>query len=110
MRRFERLGLAQRVVLVVATALVLSAVGLYISTLGTGGSTGGGTEYGIFLNPGQQLGSAGAGQGSLVRSAGHDLTPRELLLVWIGLILVWVLVSVPLLRAPRDSDGMGSRQ
>ena len=77
-----RLGLAQRIVIVIALAFTLAAVGIYFTSLG-----GLPAQFGWF------------GYAPLTRRvAGPDLTAWEQLLVWIGLIGAWTAGSVLLLR------------
>lgn len=95
----RRLGIAQRVVVVVALGLALLAVGIYISFLGLPGGAPGGIEKAIFMNPSQ-----GFSPPMLLTPAGPDLSPWEQLLVWLGLILVWATLSVVVLRPPRRVD------
>lgn len=97
--RLGRLGLAQRVVVVVSLGLALLAVGIYVSTLGlTGSGTGGGIEKATFLSPSQPFTPP-----ILLARVSPDLSPGKQLLVWIGLILVWATVSVVVLRPSRPA-------
>lgn len=83
-----RLALAQRVVIVIAWALTLAAVGAYVTSLG-----GLPAQFGWF------------GYAPLTRAvAGPDLTPWEQLVVWIGLIAVWTATSVLLLSQSAGND------
>lgn len=82
-----RLGLGQRVVLVVALAFALAIVGLYVTTLGTP------NHFGWF-------GYAPMMGITLIRSP--DLTAFEQFLVWLGLIVVWAAASVLLLQRPSE--------
>ena len=84
-----RLGLAQRIVIVVALALILGAVGVYVTTLG-----GPAAQFGWF------------GYAPLTRATfGPDLSPWEQLLVWIGLIAAWTAASLVLLRPRPQQTG-----
>ena len=85
MRFLDRLGLSQRIVLVIALALFLGAVGIYLVTLGTPTAYLGGFGY-TPLRPGINI----------IR--GPDLPTWAQLLVWMGLILVWTVASVVVLR------------
>ena len=91
MKYLDRLGLAQRIILVVASALLLGTVGVYVSTLGTPTA-----NFGWF-------GYAPLSGGIHVVSDGPDLTAWQQLLVWIGLILVWAVGSVVVLK-PRPNQ------
>ena len=95
----SRLGIAQRVVVVVALGLALLAVGIYISFLGLPGGAAGGFENATFLSPSQ-----GFSPPMLLTQAGPDLSPWEQLLVWLGIILVWATLSVVVLRPLRRVD------
>ena len=99
----KRLGLAQRIVVVIAAALVLAAVGVYVTTLGWPGGFGGGTEYGVFL-PRARTGSLRA-TGYSLSPVGPDLNPWQQLLVWIGLIGVWATASMVILKPSQRTEG-----
>ncbi|HEX6394503.1 MAG TPA: hypothetical protein VFZ97_13785 [Acidimicrobiales bacterium] len=103
-----RLGIGQRVVLVVSLALALLAVGVYVSTLGLSGNRiygTGGIEYGSFLSPSQPSSPPTSWNvGILGSRVGPDLSGWQQLLVWVGLILVWAALSVALLRIPHRPD------
>jgi heme/copper-type cytochrome/quinol oxidase subunit 1 len=83
--RIDRLGLGQRIVLVVGLAVLLQTVGTYIATLGN--VTSGWTAYAPL-----------SGQLNLPNLG---LRPGLRLLLWIGLTLIWMAASVRLLRGPR---------
>ena len=96
----DRLGAAQRVIVVISLALVLLAVGIYVSTLGLqGGDIAGGIEKATFLNPSQ-----GFTPPMVVGQVVPDLSAWQQLLVWLGLILVWTTLSVVVMRPPRHGD------
>lgn len=77
-----RLGFGQRIVIIVALALAFAAVGAYVTTLG-----GPPAHFGWF------------GYAPLTRADSQpDLSPWEQLLVWIGLIGSWAVLSLLLLR------------
>ena len=86
------LGLAQRIVLVIALALVLGTLGMYIVALGTRSA-----YFGWF------------GYAPLTRGinivGGPDLAPWQQLLVWIGLIGVWAAVSMLVLKRSQGAEG-----
>ena len=80
--------LGRRIVLVVALAGVLTALGEYLLTLS-----------GVASRPGLQfLSSAQRAQ------YGSALEPWAQLLMWVGLAVVWTLVAVLLLRAQMSKD------
>jgi hypothetical protein len=84
-----RLGLAQRIVIVVALALILGAVGVYVTTLG-----GPPARFGWF------------GYAPLTQAIFRpDLSRWEQLLVWIGLIAAWAAVSLVLVRPRHQPTG-----
>ena len=87
-----RLGLGQRVVLVVALAFALAIVGLYITTLGSPNNNFG--WFGYAPMPGI----------TVLRSP--DLSPFEQFLVWLGLVVLWAAASVLILKpSPVRSPG-----
>ena len=85
MRRIDKLGNAQRIVVVVALGLAFVAVASYLLSLGQHGSA-----FGVTLHA---LGAPGVGQPGWV-----DLT------VWLALDCLWAVVSIKLLR-PSGRDG-----
>ncbi len=89
MRRVRSKALAQRVVLVIALAFALAVLGRYLVSLGHH------TSYGWFAYA--PLNSTT----SPPRSGGLHAWAR--LLIWLGLVVVWALVSVWLLRPGKDS-------
>ena len=77
-----RLSIGQRVVIVIALALILAAVGVYVTSL-----RGPPANYG------------GIGYAPMTQAVVEpDLTPWEQLLVWLGLIGLWAALSVLLLH------------
>lgn len=85
----HRLGVAQRIILTVAPGLALAAFGAYVTTLGNGG-----TWIGY---------APTAGDVSLGPSV-SDLSPWQELLVWLGLIIFWALISLAIWRPVRTSE------
>lgn len=83
--RTRPLGFAQRVIFVIALALILLAVGGYVTTLGGPPAESGWFRYAPLTSAAYQ----------------PDLPPWAQLLVWIGLICSWSFLSVLLLRPPR---------
>jgi heme/copper-type cytochrome/quinol oxidase subunit 1 len=90
MRFVERLGLAQRVVAVVAFGLVCGVVGEFIVSLGSGGADTGWFGYAPLTTS--------------IAVSSDQLSGWEQLLVWLGLIVVWAAVALWLLRSPPASD------
>ena len=95
-----RLGLAQRIVLVVALGFVVLAVGVYLMFLGAP----------VHIPMSSFVPSSGSGQRSTVFEftafQRPVLSPWEVLLVWIGLIAVWATGGVWLLwptRSPQST-------
>lgn len=84
MRHLYRLGLAQRIVILIGLGFALEVLGGYIVSLG-----------GPFGNFGW-FGYAPLTNNSFV-AAGGDLSTWEQLLVWLGLIAVWSGVAIWLL-------------
>jgi hypothetical protein len=80
----QPLGLAQRIVVVVALAAVLVALGEFVQS----SAAGGGAQFGWFgyapLVPAQDL--------------GEGLSNWEAFLLWLGLIALWTVASVFVLR------------
>ena len=85
MRLTDRLNMAQRIVIVVAIGIALTAIGIYLANRG-------GTRYGHYIS----TVPIGVGPG----------TPRWLrLIIWLALDGIWAVASVVLFRPPRRSDG-----
>jgi hypothetical protein len=84
------LGLAQRIILVVALALALGVLGRYLITLGHP------SEFGWF--------SYAPLNSTSVIPRPPDLRAWARLLIWLGLIAVWALGSLLLLRPARQGD------
>ena len=86
----RRLGLAQRIVLVVGFGAVLMAAGRLIEAAAAGGQA----QVGWFgyapLVPAQDLGTG--------------LSDWEQFLLWLGLIVVWTAFSLFVLRPPSSSQ------
>jgi hypothetical protein len=87
-RLIDGLNRAQRVVIVVAIAIALAAVGLYLTRLG---SPRLGWHAYPALAPG--VGPPGTGLPAWLR-----------LIIWLGLTGIWASASVVLLRPMRGSD------
>jgi len=89
-RMLDRLGLAQRVVLIIAWAMALVVLGLYLVSLERPAANFGWFGYAPVTQASFQTG----------------LRPWEQLLIWIGLILAWTIGSVLLLhrRATRPVE------
>ena len=82
----NRVNFGQRVVVVIASGIVLYFVGQYMTTLG---------------NPFGVVGWVGyAPLDRAYAPSGYWLTPLECLFVWLGLAALWVVGSVLLLRTP----------
>ncbi len=82
MKRLHRLHLGQRIVIVIALAGVLKYLGDWLTTLGSFAT--GWTGYAPLRPPG--------------------LTYPERILIWIGLVVVWGLVSVWLLHSDQHAQ------
>jgi heme/copper-type cytochrome/quinol oxidase subunit 1 len=89
-RYVDRLGLAQRIVILIGFGLGLMVLGGYLVSLD------GPANFGWF-------GYAPLTQNSFV-PRGSGLATWQLLLIWLGLILVWSVVGVLLLEPRRDSE------
>ncbi len=90
MNLVNRLGFAQRIIVVVALGLALGATGGFITDLGSPGA-----NFGWF------------GYAPLTRSimtVGATLSDWEELLVWLALIIVWTASSLYLLRPPAATN------
>ena len=77
----DRLNMAQRIVIVLATAMALAAIGIYLANRGS-------TRDGHYMSA---LPSPGAGPPGWLR-----------LIIWLVLIGIWAVASVVVLRPPRD--------
>ena len=86
MRRGMTTG--QRVVIIVGLGLALGCFGAWLTTRGIGGQNGW-VAYAPLSN---------------TYNAPGGLHPWVRLVIWLVLILVWVVVSVVLLRPPASSD------
>jgi heme/copper-type cytochrome/quinol oxidase subunit 1 len=91
MRRIDRLGTAQRVVVVVALGVALGIVASYLTSLGM--RTG---WYAYAPLSGQAFQSQGVGEPGWVR-----------LIVWLAAISLWALTS---LRVLRQSSGQANTE
>jgi hypothetical protein len=92
MDSLKRLGLAQRIAILVGLGLAIEALGSYIVSLG-----------GPFGNFGS-FGFAPLTNNSFI-SAGGSLSAWEQLLIWLGLIAVWSGVALWLLGpTPAEPD------
>jgi hypothetical protein len=79
--------MAQRIVIVVATGIVLAAIGIYLANRGS-------TRYGHYiLTVPSRFGSGTRPPGWLR------------LITWLVLDGIWAVASVVVLRSPRGSDG-----
>jgi hypothetical protein len=85
MRLLKRLGLAQRIVIVVALGLALGALGNFIVA---------GVEFGANFG---WFGYAPLANNSFV-TINSNLAPWQELLIWLGLTLVWAVCSILILR------------
>jgi hypothetical protein len=83
----DRLNLAQRIVIVVATGIALAAIGVYLANRG---STGPGH---FFIQASPRIGPS-PGPPSWLR-----------LITWLVLDGIWAVASVVVLRSPQGSDG-----
>ena len=86
MRLTDRLNLAQRIVVVVATGIALAAIGVYLTNRG---STMGGHHF-----------------MSSVPIRIRPRPPRWLrLIIWLVLDGIWAVAALVVLRSPRDQTG-----
>ena len=88
MRYLERLGLAQRIVLVVGLGLGLLILGFYFMFLGSPAA-----QFGWF-------GYAPLTDNVLVR-AEDNLSAWQQMLIWIGLIVTWTIAGIVILSRPK---------
>ena len=88
MRYLDRLGLAQRIVLIVGLGLGFLILGVYLVSLGSPSA-----QFGWF-------GYAPLTENVLVR-AGDDLSPWQQMLIWLGLIITWTVAGIVILRRPK---------
>jgi heme/copper-type cytochrome/quinol oxidase subunit 1 len=89
-RRMRKLNRGQRIVAVVAWAVVLWFVGSFVSTLGEPGAFGW-VAYAPLSR-------------AVYSGPGLTLTPLEDLLVWLALVVAWVGGSMLLLRVQRAQE------
>ena len=88
MRLIDGLNTAQRIVIVVAIGIALTALGVYLVSLGS-------PRYGwCWYSP--------LGHG--VRPTGAGLAGWLRLIIWLGLTGIWAVASVTVLGRPRGSD------
>ena len=90
----DRLGLAQRIIIVVSLGLALTALGTYFVNIGSPFADFGWFGYAPLTN-------------NAFVAAGSDLSAWEQLLVWLGLIAVWTSVSLRLMRPASADDADG---
>lgn len=89
MRYLDRLGLAQRIVLVIGLALALLTLGIYVVSIG---------------NPTGNFGWFGyAPLTSRILVEDPALAPWQQLLIWLGLVGLWTAVSIVVLKRPHGS-------
>ena len=88
MRYLDRLGLAQRIVLVIGLGLALLILGTYVVSIGN--PTG---NFGWF-------GYAPPSRRILVEDT--TLAPWQQLLIWLGLVALWTTASIVILTRPRQ--------
>ena len=87
-------GRAQRIILVIGLGLGLAVLGRYLVSLGRPSSA----NFGWFAYAPLDSTTAHAA----LRQAG--LRPWARLLIWLGLIAVWTLMSLRILRRPQAAD------
>jgi hypothetical protein len=92
MRLIDGLSKAQRVVVVVALGLALGVVGTYLVNLGSG------IRFGWH---------AYSPMAATVQAPGTGLPSWLRLIVWLGLIGLWALASIRILRSATDRDAPG---
>jgi hypothetical protein len=90
MRLVDRLGLAQKIVIVVALGLAFGVLGNYLDSLGNTGSSG---WY------------AYAPLAQSVPTLHTGLAPWLRLLIWLGLIGLWAMASIRVLRTRLNGPG-----
>ena len=88
MRYLDRLGLAQRIVLIIGLALALLTLGTYVASIGN--PTG---NFGWF-------GYAPPTRRILVEDT--TLAPWHQLLIWLGLVALWTTASIVMLKRPSE--------
>ena len=87
MRLTDRLNIAQRIVIVVATGIALAAIGIYLAHRGS-------TRYGHYIQTTPIGAGPGTGQPGWLR-----------LIIWLVLDGIWAVTSLVVLRPARGSDG-----
>jgi len=92
MQRVDRLGIAQRIIVVVALGLALAVTGEFITSIGSPAANFGWFGYAPLT-------------GSIL--TGSTLSNWEQLLVWLALISVWTACSIYLFRPPASGDEAG---
>jgi hypothetical protein len=100
----DRLGLAQRIILVLALAFVVLAVGVYLMFLGAP----------VHIPMSSFVPASASGQRSTVFGftafQRPVLSPWEDLLVWVGLIAVWATGGLWLLRPTRSRQSTSAEK
>jgi hypothetical protein len=81
----DRMGFAQRIIVIVALGLGLEATGTFITELGSPAANFGWFGYAPLTRS--------------IQTVGSTLSDWEQLLVWLALITVWTAASLFLLRA-----------
>ena len=95
--RGDRLNLGQRIVLVVAAGGILAVLGRYLVSLGHGGGV---ASIPALRAPGLFPGARVGLQVPIAFRAGMGLPDWARLLIWVGVIAAWVLISLVLLARP----------
>jgi hypothetical protein len=85
MHWIDRMNLGQRIIVIVCLGIALTVAGSYIVDRGDTGWFGCAPLTGAVYEPGP--------------------SPAIRLIVWLGLIAIWALASVVLLRSPRARGG-----
>ena len=89
MRVTDRLSRSQRVVVVVALGFALGVIGAYLVSLGSG------IRLGWY---------AYSPLTATLQAPGTGLPAWLRLIIWLGLIVVWALASIRVLRPAADQD------
>lgn len=92
MHSLRRLNRAQRIVIVIGLGIGLGAFGVWVTSLG---NAFGWVGY-------APLSSSAAYRSNLSIAFAGDLHPWVRLVIWLGLIIFWTVVSILLLRSPSE--------
>lgn len=92
MRRLDRLGFAQRVVLSIGLGMALVVLAAYVTSLGSPSANFGWFGYAPLT-------------GNAFVPEGTSLSAWEQLLVWLGVVALWTIAALVIFKHPPAGEG-----